>query len=94
MMLCFLLAVMFSLRVSAKQLVPDQKRQKEIRIALVEHNYESGKTWAETVKVLKQIARDHHWQSAHAPDARVLILLGLGNRYSDPSILEEPSKLE
>lgn len=76
-------------------MVPDQKRQKEIRIALIAHGYESGKTWPDTVKILKQIARDHHWQSAHAPDARVLILLGLGNRHSDPSILDEPtSKLD
>jgi len=76
-------------------MTPDQKRQKEIRVALIAHGYEPGRTWPDVVKILKQIARQHHWQSKHAPDARVLILLGLGNRYSDPSILDElPSKLE
>jgi hypothetical protein len=81
--------------ISAKQMVPDQKRQKEIREALIAHGYEPGKTWTDVVQVLKQIARNHHWQSTHAPDARVLILLGLGNKYSDPQILDEPpSKLE
>jgi hypothetical protein len=80
---------------SSKQMVPDQKRQKEIRAALIVHGYEPGKNWPDVVIVLKQIARSHHWQSKHAPDARVLILLGLGNKYSDPQILDEPpSKLE
>lgn len=93
--LCSLLAIVFSSHVFAKQLVPDPKRQKEIRVALIAHGYEPGRTWPETVQVLKKIAREHHWQSKHAPDARTLILLGLGNKYSDPSILNEPpSRLE
>jgi hypothetical protein len=90
-----LICLVIPLSLYAKQTVPDLKRQNEIRQALIAHGYEPGKTWGSTIQLLKQIARDHHWQSHRAPDARVLILLGLGNRYSDPSILDEPpSKLE
>jgi hypothetical protein len=73
------------------QLVPDPKRQAEIRRALVEHGYKPGKTWPETQEILREIARVHHWPHTHAPDAKTLIFLGLGNRYSDPSILDLPS---
>lgn len=77
------------------QLQPDEKRQREIRAALVAHGYKPGHTWSETQDILRQIAREHHWQHTHAPDARVLILLGLGNKYSDPNILNWPqNKLE
>lgn len=69
------------------QLVPDPKRQAAIRAALVEHGYESGKTWVQTQDILREIARVHHWQHVHAPDARVLILLGIGNKYSNPAVL-------
>jgi hypothetical protein len=74
-----------------RQTLPDLKRQKQIREALVLHGYAPGRNWTETVQVLKQIAREHHWQFKHAPDARVLILLGLGNKYSDPAVLALPS---
>lgn len=70
------------------QRVPDAKRQKEIRAALVEHGYKPGKTWSETQEILRGIARENHWQHTHAPDARVLILLGLGNPHSDPQVLD------
>jgi len=80
---------------SAKQMTPDVKRQREIRAALIAHGYEPGKSWSEVVVLLKQIAREHCWQHSHAPDARVLILLGLGNKHSDPDVLNEsPSTLE
>jgi len=92
-MLCLVLAVVYSSTVFGKQMVPDPKRQRQIQLALVAHGYTPGKTWSDTVKVLKQIARDHHWQSTHAPDARVLILLGLGSRYSDPEVLKEPPSI-
>lgn len=79
----------------SKQLEPTAKRKQEIRIALTTHGYDPGRTWKDTVSVLKQIAKQHYWQSNHAPDARVLILLGLGNPNSDPDILSwPPSKLE
>lgn len=72
------------------QMVPDAKRQAEIRKALVDHGYAPGKNWSETREILKQIARQHHWQTSHSPDARVLILLGLGNPHSDPEVLKSP----
>jgi hypothetical protein len=79
----------------ARQTVPDFKRQIQIKASMIAHGYKIGRTWPETVVILKQIARDHHWQSRHAPDARVLILLGLGNKYSNPDVLyEPPSRLE
>lgn len=90
-----LLATSLTAKGKPGQLVPDAKRQKEIRTALVEHGYESGKTWVQTQDILREIARVHHWQGKHAPDARVLILLGLGNKYSDPSVVDWPmTKLE
>jgi hypothetical protein len=76
--------------VNANQLQPDGKRLKQIQSALVSHGYQPGKTWTETQDILRQIARDHRWQVLHAPDARVLILLGLGNKDSDPDVLNAP----
>lgn len=75
----------------AKQTQPDVKRVKQIQAALVEHGYEAGKTWAGTQEILRGIARDHGWQTHHAPDARVLILLDLGNLHSDPAVALEGS---
>lgn len=72
------------------QLVPDPKRQAQIRQALIEHGYQPGKSWPETQEILREIARQHHWPHKHAPDAKTLIFLGLGNKYSDPDILEWP----
>jgi len=87
--LFILIAISVISSVFGKQMQPDPKRQAEIRHALVEHGYQAGKTWLETQEILRQIARDHHWQHTHAPDARVLILLGLGNRYSNSAVTEE-----
>jgi hypothetical protein len=61
----------------AKQTQPDQKRQREIRQALVAHGYAPGRNWTETRNILKDIAREHHWQVKYAPDARVLNILDL-----------------
>jgi hypothetical protein len=66
----------------ARQVQPDPKRIREIQSALTSHNYAAGKTWRETQEILRQIARTHHWQTHWAPDARVLILLGLSNNDS------------
>jgi len=93
MLFCLLATVSLS-NAFAKQAAPDAKRQREIRAALIVHGYEPGKTWPEVVTVLKQIARQHHWQSKHAPDARVLILLNLGNRYSDSNVLDGYTRLD
>lgn len=73
----------------ARQTQPDIKRVREIQAALVDHGYAPGKTWHETQEILRGIALDHHWQIHRAPDARVLILLGLGNKYSDPEVATE-----
>jgi hypothetical protein len=72
--------------ITAKQMQPDSKRVKQIQAALVEHGYTPGKTWGDTQEILRCIAGDHGWQIIHAPDARVLILLGLGNKDSDPAV--------
>jgi len=65
--------------VSAKQTDIDPKRKQQIRVALQEHGYPPGANWGDTMQVMKQIARDHHWQVSHVPDARVLILIGLAD---------------
>ena len=80
---------------NAKQTQPDQKRVREIQAALLAHGFEPGRSWHETQELLRGIARSHHWQTHRAPDARVLILLGLGNKYSDPDVLlEEHNRLD
>ena len=56
------------------QIAPN--RQVEIRQALKRNGYTG-----ETTAALKQVARDHHWQTKSVPDSRVLILLGLGPKY-------------
>ena len=84
--LCYLLAGGFAF---ARQTQPDAKRVKEIQAALVEHSYEPGKNWHETQEILRGIARDHQWQTHRAPDARVLILLGLGNPHSNSDVTLE-----
>jgi hypothetical protein len=71
---------------AAPQKQPDAKRVLEIRAALITHGYEPGKSWTEVQELLRGIAREHGWQTHHAPDARVLILLGLGNEHSDPYV--------
>ena len=86
---------LFSVIASGGQTHPDAKRVKQIQAALVEHGYEAGKTWPQTQEILRGIARAHGWQTHRAPDARVLILLDLGNKYSDPEIiLEERNHLD
>src|SRR5258708_15257801 len=81
--------------VLGKQRQPDAKRVREIRAALIAHGYEPGVTWLEVQTACRDIARAHRWQTHRAPDARVLILLGLGNKYSDPTVTwEGKNKLE
>ena len=75
----------------AKQIQPDPKRVHQIQIALDEHGYILPKhaTWVQTQAILKKIALDHDWQTHRIPDARVLILLGLGNEHSNPEVTDE-----
>jgi hypothetical protein len=70
------------------QAQPEAKRVKQIQTALVQHGYQPGKTWAETQTVLRSIAEEKGWQTHFAPDARVLIILGLGNKNSDVEYVE------
>jgi hypothetical protein len=86
----FILLFYAAVAALAKQTQPDGKRVKEIQSALVKHGYPAGKSWPETQNILRGIAREHHWQTQHAPDARVLILLDLGNKYSDPEVTVAP----
>ena len=70
------------------QAQPAPERIAEIQAALKAHGYEPGDTWEETQEVCRKIADEHMWQTDHAPDARVLILLGLGGPHSDPAVTE------
>lgn len=82
----FILLFYAAVAALANQTQPDARRVKQIQLALVKHGYPAGKSWPETQDILRGIAKQHHWQSHHAPDARVLILLDLGNKYSDPDV--------
>jgi hypothetical protein len=70
------------------QAQPAPERIAEIQMALKAHGYEPGDTWEETREVCRKIADEHMWQTDHAPDARVLILLGLGGPHSDPAVTQ------
>ena len=74
--------------INGQQKQPDAKRVKQIQTALVQHGYQPGKTWAETQTALRSIAEARGWQTHFAPDARVLIILGLGNKNSDVEYVE------
>lgn len=88
-LLCIMaiLCITSMLQAKPKQTQPDPKRIRQIQIRLVEHGYSATITWKQTQEVCRGIARDHGWQTHRAPDARVLILLGLGNEHSDSNIL-------
>lgn len=70
-----------------KQTQPDAKRVRQIQAALLDHGFKPGRTWAETQEICRGIARDHGWQTLHAPDARVLILIGLGNKNGNSDVI-------
>ena len=72
----------------SSQAQPAPERIAEIQAALKAHGYEPGDTWEETQEVCRKIADEHMWQTDHAPDARVLILLGLGGPHSDPAVTQ------
>lgn len=85
-LLCITAMLIITAMLHGKQTQPDLKRVREIQAALMAHGYSPGKTWGDTQEILRCIAGDHGWQIIHAPDARVLILLGLGNKDSDPAV--------
>lgn len=72
------------------QQVPDKARTLQIQQALLDKGFTDRQptgVWdKETIAVCKDIANKNLWQIDHVPDARVLILLGLGNQYSDPYV--------
>ena len=72
----------------AAQTVPSAERVAEIQSALSSHGYDPGATWEETQQICRKIADEHGWQTDHAPDARVLILIGLGGPHSDPAVAQ------
>jgi len=79
------------------QKIPDQKRVLEIQHALVDHHYLpkegiTGKWDIQTTDSLRKIATEHCWQTRHAPDARVLILLGLSK--GDPEVTKHSDHLD
>lgn len=87
----FLLSFVYVFSANANQLQPDAKRVKQIQVALVVHGYSAGTNWHDTQEICRRIANDHKWQTHFAPDARVLILLGLGNDHSDLEVLTSGS---
>ncbi|SRR6266704_2476227 len=72
------------------QTQPDPKRVAQIHAALIEHGYATGSTWPQVQEACRKIADEHGWQINRAPDARVLILLGLGNEHSNPYVSTQP----
>jgi hypothetical protein len=75
-------------RAEKAQMQPSQLRIVEIEAALKAHGYEPGTTWEETREVCRKIADEHMWQTDHAPDVRVLILIGLVGPHSDPAVAQ------
>lgn len=60
----------------------DSERAKQIQAALIKQNYLNGAPSGEwdsaTEDAMKKYQADHGWQTAHTPDSRALIALGLG----------------
>jgi hypothetical protein len=73
------------------QKVPSPQRVVEIHDALVANGFPTGTSWPEIQATCRKIQEDHLWQTDHAPDARVLILIGLGGPHSNPGVIEEKS---
>jgi hypothetical protein len=73
---------------ATRPMQPGPQRVAEIQAALRTHGYEPGSTWEETQEVCRRIADQHMWQTDHAPDVRVLILIGLGGPHADPAVAQ------
>jgi hypothetical protein len=72
---------------------PLPQRVVEIQAALLAHNYKieaTGKWDDQTKTCLRDIANAHKWQVDHVPDARVLLLIGLGSKNQNPEVLTAP----
>ncbi len=72
------------------QKIPTPQRVAEIHDALVSHGFAVGSSWPEVQAVCRKIQEDHLWQTDHAPDARVLGMLGLGSARFNPDVLTGP----
>lgn len=88
--LLLLWLLIWAIATNGQQRQPDTKRVAQIHNALIEHGYDTGSTWPQVQEVCRKIADEHGWQVNRAPDARVLILLGLGNAHSDPYVATQP----
>jgi hypothetical protein len=76
------------------QTQPTPQRVAEIQVALKSHGYNPGITWKETQESCRKIADAHQWQILTAPDARVLILIGLGGPNSDISVTTHSTSID
>ena len=60
----------------------DSERARQIQTALIKQSYLTGAPSGEwdnaTEDAMKKYQADHGWQTAHTPDSRALIALGLG----------------
>jgi hypothetical protein len=69
---------------------PDPPRVLQIQQALLDKGYigfQPNGVWDEaTLAPLRKIADDRGWQTTNVPDARVLILLGLGGPNADLAV--------
>ena len=86
--LACLLLIATCARSTQKQ--PDANRVSQIHDALIAHGYNTGASWPEVQAACRKIADDKGWQVNRAPDARVLILLGLGGPHSDDYVATQP----
>jgi hypothetical protein len=94
----YLLILLFATTLYASpkrgQLQPTPQRVAEIQRALKSHGYDPGTTWKETRESCRKIADEHKWQITTAPDARVLILIGLGGPNSDLNVTKHSTALD
>jgi hypothetical protein len=77
------------------QVQPSPARIREIQAALLAKGYTTEQPDGNLAKMrqaCRRIADEHHWQINRTPDARVLILLGLGNKYSNPYTAQQPGE--
>lgn len=93
-LLLFMSFVVAAPRTSKGQKAPTPQRVAEIQQALLSHGYTPGNTWDETHEILRMIADEHFWQTDHAPDVRVLGLIGLAGPHFDPTVLDIPNHLD
>jgi hypothetical protein len=94
----YLLILLFATTLSAApkrgQRQPTPQRVAEIQAALKSHGFDPGTNWKETQESCRKIADAHQWQIITAPDARVLILIGLGGPISDFNVTKHSTSID